>query len=208
MALFLGMVAILRPWAVAALREGTPDEVWPADGRFSAHLDQPTSRPPSAVSNQVTSTPAFDQAFVESGGSGLIVASGAGGDIVHVRFTEPHDPTTEFNSFSMAKSLVGVLVLKSISDGQLAGLDVTAADIWPETAHTEVASVTVRELMDMRSGLAFEKPRGSAGDSEVAKKDNALAYSPASNLARLHVDGLEAVIDDIALIEGDRGRYS
>ncbi len=86
------------------------------------------------------------------------------GQIVYSRYTDGHGPDSAFNSFSMVKSLVGVLVLKALSDGRIAGLDVTVGELWPGVADTELAPVPIRDLLDMRSGLAFERPPGAVGD--------------------------------------------
>lgn len=101
-----------------------------------------------------------------------------------------HGPDTLFNSYSMAKSLVGVLTLVALSDGTIPGLD-----------------TSVGELLDMRSGLAFEKDPGQVGGAGAdGKSEQALNYGPFSDMARLHVEGLDSVMGDVQLVAAGRGR--
>ncbi len=204
-ALLIIVLFSFRPWAVTALREGFPSDTWPADGRFATRgpIDQTTAVP----ANRLEATDPFRQELARSDASAVVVMQG--GEIVFSD-TEPGlDPGTLFNSYSMAKSLVGVLALVALSDGTIPSLDTTVGELWPAAEATAVGPVTVGELLDMRSGLAFEKDPGQVGGAGAdGKSEQALNYGPFSDMARLHVEGLDSVLGDVQLVAADRGRYS
>ncbi len=199
----LGGLVISRPWSIAALSEGYPSRTWPADGNF---VQQGEILPAASVDSPLVGSPEFDAAFEDSGGMAFVVAYG--GEIVFARHGEGYSPDTAFNSFSMAKSLVGLLAVKAISDGEIAGLDVTVGSLWDAAVETELSPVTVGELLDMRSGIAFEKPPGAVGEVGTEKKDQAATFGPFGSLAQLHVEGVDEVLPDARLIEADRAQFS
>ncbi|SBW09692.1 Beta-lactamase [uncultured delta proteobacterium] len=73
-----------------------------------------------------------------------------------------------WTSFSMAKSLTGLLVGAAVADGHIRSLDDRVAAYLPELAKGAYAEVTVRQLLTMTSGVAWnENYRDPASD--VAK---------------------------------------
>jgi CubicO group peptidase (beta-lactamase class C family) len=198
------VVSVRWPWAIPSLLEGRPSRTWPADGHY-AHHDTEGRGLETAVVPEVASEP-FLTAFDQSQGSAIVVVED--GVVVYEHYAQGHGPETLFNSYSMVKSLVGVLVLASISGGQIAGLEQTVGELWPDAAQTEIAPVTVRELLDMRSGISFEREPGDLGGVEESKRDQIHDYGPLSPLARLHIEGVDQVIGDARLVESDRGGYS
>ncbi len=201
---------VRHPWAVAALREGTPSETWPGDGRF---VDRGTDDVALGIEigadgsgGTLADTTAFRADFEQSNGAAIVVLRGD--EVVYARFGEGFGPDTRFNSFSMAKSLVGLLVLEAISDGVIPGFDSTVGELWPDARSMSVAPVTVQELLDMRSGIAFEKDPGDVDDHGLSNKERIATYGPFSNTARLHIEGVDAVLADARLIEADRGLFS
>ncbi len=196
-------VAVARPWAITMLREGVPSATWPADGPHAWHdLDR---SPLPVAEEQLVAGEEFSADFDRSGSDAVLVIED--GRIVYSRFTDGHGPDTAFNSFSMVKSLVGVLVLKAVSDGRIADLEVTVGELWPEVAGTDLASVPIGDLLDMQSGLSFERSPGTAGDDTSDKASRVRDFSPIGPLARLHVQGPDAVVGDVQLVEEDRGRF-
>ncbi len=203
--LVLVVVLLFRyPWSAAAIRESFPDRTWPAGGEF-VDGGRAAAEPPQRV-RTVKPTDDFIGMFEASGGRAQIVMRE--GEVVNSIFGFRDDPTTKLNSFSMVKSLVGVLTLQALSDGLIPSLDSTAGELWPRLEGTELAPVTVGELMDMRSGIAFEKDPGQVGDAETAKADTLDQISPFGSMARLHVEGVDAVVGEARLIEADRGVFS
>lgn len=202
--LVVGLVSF-HPWAVTALREGFPSDTWPAAGHFTTR--GPADEAVALPANRLEATDPFRQEFARSEASAVVMMEG--GEIVYSDFEPGLDADTLFNSYSMAKSLVGVLALVALSDGTIPGLDTTVGQLWPEAETTAVGPVTVRELLDMRSGLAFEKDPGQVGGAGASgKSEQAFNYGPFSDMARLHVEGLDRVVGDVQLVAADRGRYS
>lgn len=199
-----GLVAVTRPWAVTVVREGMPPAVWPARGDHAWQPGTPTPLP--MADQQLVASDEFMAEYEGAGGAAVVIVDD--GQIVYRHYTDGYGPDTAFNSFSMAKSLVGVLTLKAVSDGRIAGLDATVGQLWPEGATTELAPVPIGDLLDMRSGLAFERPPGAVGAVDADKTKQIRDFNPISPLARLHADGVESVADEVGLIEADRGAFS
>ena len=68
------------------------------------------------------------------------------------------DATTPINARSMAKPLSAVAVGRAMALGAIRSLDQPAADFITEWAGTPKAAITIRELLDMTSGLAEQGP--------------------------------------------------
>lgn len=98
------------------------------------------------------------------------------------------DETTRFNSFSMAKSLVGALIYRALAEGKLQSLDQTLGELLPDDHG--IAHVTLRRLLAMRAGIHFdeESKLGTASG-----KDSDTTPNPFGPLARLHFQGLGAI---------------
>jgi len=63
------------------------------------------------------------------------------------------------NSYSMAKTLLGMLVGIAIERGAIGSLDDSIADYLPEWRHDQRASITIRDLLAMQSGLLYDNDR-------------------------------------------------
>lgn len=66
-------------------------------------------------------------------------------------------PDDRWVSFSMTKSLVSTLVGAAIADGYITGLDDPLTDYLPEMAGSGYDGVTVRQLITMTSGVAWNE---------------------------------------------------
>ncbi len=194
-----------RPWAATALQEGFPSRTWPAEGSFTQQGNiEPIEQLPLPI---LQSTADFQTHFERSKGSAVLVIKN--GEIVYSQFADGFSFDTKFNSYSMAKSLVAALTIKAISDGKIASIDATVGELWPEAQATSVADVTVRELLDMRSGLSFEQDPGTQGDAnaDLSFKNQAVDYGPFSKSARLHIEGVDAILNEVDRNEADRGTF-
>lgn len=65
------------------------------------------------------------------------------------------------NSFSMAKSIISLLVGCAIEDGYIKSLDQHVGDFLPEFAEGNKAKITVRHLLTMSSGLSWDEAYSS-----------------------------------------------
>jgi len=61
------------------------------------------------------------------------------------------------NSFSMAKTVVGILVGCAIQDGKISSVDEVVSDFLPDFKTDERSKVTIRNLLTMSSGINFDE---------------------------------------------------
>lgn len=100
--------------------------------------------------------------------------------LVFEQYWEDHTNETVSNSFSVAKTLVAMLVGIAIEEGHIASLDDKVADYIPEFKEGGKEVITIRHLLSMSSGLDW----GESGKNPFS--DNAESYY-GSELRRLVV---------------------
>ncbi len=89
----------------------------------------------------------------------VVVRKGA---IVAEWYAEGASAETLATSWSMAKSFASTLIGIAIDRGEIASLDVPLADFFPEWRGDERAAVTLRDLLEMRSGIQWAELPSSA----------------------------------------------
>jgi CubicO group peptidase (beta-lactamase class C family) len=67
------------------------------------------------------------------------------------------NPGTRFVSYSMAKSITSMLVGLAFSEGRIASLDDPVEAYVPELADSAYQGVTIRQILEMRSGVDYEE---------------------------------------------------
>lgn len=198
-----GAIALLAaaPYLPQLLVEGFPPLVFADRGHFAAIAG---ATPPRDLSSDRASNPELvpelATLFAESGGAALLAYRD--GQLALEHYAPGVGAETRFNSYSMAKSLVGALIYKAIAEGKIAHLDVTLGDLLPN--YSGLRNLTLRSLITMRAGIHFDTANAKFGTSNG--KDNDTAPNPFGPLARLHFMGLAAVeggleIDGIASTE-------
>ena len=65
------------------------------------------------------------------------------------------------NSFSMAKSIVGLLIGSAIQDGYIKSIDQPVGDFLPEYKEGDKSKITLRNLLCMSSGLSWDESYSS-----------------------------------------------
>ncbi|HSH26990.1 MAG TPA: serine hydrolase domain-containing protein, partial [Wenzhouxiangella sp.] len=105
------------------------------------------------------------------------------------------DENTLWTSFSVAKSITSLLLGVALDEGHVDSLDDPLADYIPALADSEYARVTVRELLTMTSGVAWDEDYADA-DSDVAQmymqpceRDEAHIVTYMKDLPRAHPAG-------------------
>lgn len=85
------------------------------------------------------------------------------GRIVHEQYFAGRQRDTLLTSFSMAKSVVALLLGQAIRDGHIHGLDDPVTRYLPELEAQDprFVQVRLRDLLAMRSGIAFQEQYGS-----------------------------------------------
>lgn len=101
------------------------------------------------------------------------------GTVVHERWFGVTRPDTQHILFSVTKSLVGLLAEMLIETGQLQE-HALAAQIVPELAGSGLGNATLRQILDMRTGLAFSEDyvAGHTGLTDVQRMSLAGGWMP------------------------------
>lgn len=197
------LIAIFATWpyGLRLLGEGFPSYQWPAKGHFAVvEGDEVTS----ALKRDVEAAGDWTRSlFEESKGKVLLAMDDS---IIRLELAAKGvDPNARFNSFSMVKSLVGVLVLKAHADGLIDDLSDPLGHYLPDFSTHEVRARSVSAFLQMRSGLDFEVDRKAILDGENPKLKRSVNYNPFSQMTRLHMLGLESVADTFVMAEERSG---
>lgn len=78
-----------------------------------------------------------------------------GDSIRHEEYWEGYSDSSLSNSFSMAKSVVSMLVGIAIQEGKIKSIDEPVSNYLPEFKEGEKAQITIKHLLQMASGLDF-----------------------------------------------------
>lgn len=178
------------PYLPQLVAEGVPPLTWPAAGHFASieGVEAPRDLHVAEAALMRPLQPDLQAAFTAKGGKAFLVARAGRLELEH--YAPGISAETRFNSFSMAKSLVGGLVYKALAEGRLKSLDQTLGELLPDDRG--LAGVTLRSLLLMRSGIAFDHGEGKAGAVSGDKTVDTSA-NPFGPLARLHFLGLGAI---------------
>ncbi|MBS1763942.1 MAG: serine hydrolase [Bacteroidetes bacterium] len=77
--------------------------------------------------------------------------------IRYEQYWEGYSDSSLSNSFSMAKSIVGLLIGVAIDEGKIKSIDQPVADYIPEFKEGDKAKITIRHLLMMSSGLDWDE---------------------------------------------------
>ncbi len=108
-----------------------------------------------------------------------------GDTLVFEKYWGKHSPQTVTNSFSAAKSFVGLLVGCALGDGKIKSLDESVGNYLPAFSKGEKKAITIRHLLMMSAGLDWEE----SGKNPLS--DNAESYYGTDLYT--HVTGQEAI---------------
>ena len=104
----------------------------------------------------LTASPTCDTPWLCSLLALLVLRRGA---LIHEAYFNGFERTSIGTSFSVAKSIVSALVGIALAEGHIASLDDPLTRYLPELAATDArfSNVTLRHLLLMRSGIAFDE---------------------------------------------------
>lgn len=119
------------------------------------------------------------------------------GRIVHEEYRNLTDDSTHFISWSMAKSITSLLIGAAVADGSIRSIDDQIVQYVPELKGTDYDGVTIREALEMRSGVGWEErydfgahPSPAAQIFEDALVEGRKRYADAAlSLKRAHEPG-------------------
>lgn len=77
--------------------------------------------------------------------------------ILHEEYWGDFSNKSYTNSFSMAKTVVSVLLGCALQDGSIKSLDQPVSDFLPEYKEGDLSKITLRHLVNMNSGIAFDE---------------------------------------------------
>jgi CubicO group peptidase (beta-lactamase class C family) len=117
---------------------------------------------PWAISSRYNATPLkpADKQYHEGIGTVayLIIKNDS---ILHESYWDGYNQNSLSNSFSMAKSIVSVLVGCAIGDGLIKDINEPIANYLPEYKDVTGDKVTIRHLLTMSSGIGFDESYGN-----------------------------------------------
>ena len=96
-----------------------------------------------------------DRFFKQNHLVGLLVIKQ--GKVVVERYGLGNTPETRWYSFSVAKSVVSMLIGAAIRDGYIQSLDTVVTDYLPLLSGSAYDDVTIRDAMQMTSGVAWDE---------------------------------------------------
>jgi len=96
-----------------------------------------------------------DDYMAKNRNTGLLVIKD--GVILAERYGYDRKPAERFHSYSMAKTVVGMLMGIAISEGKIASIDDLAEKYVPELKGHPYGQTTLRDLLTMSSGVAFSE---------------------------------------------------
>lgn len=106
------------------------------------------------------------------------------GRIVHENYLNRATAETHLNSYSMGKTINSILAGIAIADGSLPSVDVPILDYMPELDGTAYDGLTLRNLLQMRTGVEWDDnffAPGPSRDAHVgAFVDNEIRYVSAA----------------------------
>ncbi len=125
-----------------------------------AASDQPRRMPAGPTPPRLPPGPQgvdFETSLARSGTVAFIVLQR--GQVVFERYYNGHQRDGWVTSFSVAKSVVSLLLGKSIADGHVGSVDDAITRYVPELLQRDerFARVRLRDLLQMRSGIAFQE---------------------------------------------------
>ena len=89
--------------------------------------------------------------------------------IQHEEYWNGYSDTSHTGSFSMAKSIISILVGIALEEGKIKSLDEPISDFLPEYNEGDKSKITIRHLLTMSSGIDFDEsysnPLGFAAEA-------------------------------------------
>lgn len=82
------------------------------------------------------------------------------GKVLFEQYWEDGSDTMWSNSFSMAKSIVSMLIGEALEDGLIRSVDDKASDYLPDLKGTDKEAITIKHLLQMTAGIGFDEHYG------------------------------------------------
>ena len=82
-------------------------------------------------------------------------------EIVYEEYWDGYDENSYSNSFSMAKSIISLLIGIAIDEGKIEGVDQKVKDFIPEFRKSPNQNLSIKALLNMSSGLNWDESYGN-----------------------------------------------
>ena len=105
------------------------------------------------------------------------------GKIVDQHFRSERRETDQFTSFSMAKSLISIMIGIALDEGLIKSLDDPASRYTQRINESSYSKISIRSLLRMSSGVPFDG--GTAGKTDNYYFDQALRFSGTSSVIKV-----------------------
>ena len=106
--------------------------------------------------------------YLEGSGSTAFLALRRDGTVQIERYLHQRRPEDRFTSWSMAKTVTAMLVGLAVADGRIRSLDDPVSAYLPALAGSAHGPVTIRQLLTMTSGVAFDETYDRR-DTDIAR---------------------------------------
>ncbi len=137
---------------------------------FAAHATQLDAAMPFEFNGQSTT---IEDCMARNRTSGLLILKD--GQIALERYALGNTPSSRWTSQSLAKSMTSTLAGAALHDGAIRSLDDPAERYVPALAGSAYEGVSVRNILRMCSGVAWNEQYSPTGDNDIARLSAALA---------------------------------
>jgi CubicO group peptidase (beta-lactamase class C family) len=162
-------------WAFHHVREIVPSADIACDPARAADLPSaPIDLAALRVDTASGTTQSFAELLAETGTDGLVIL--AGGRIAFEHYANGMTAETPHILMSVSKSLLGLLAGVAAARGDLE-LERPVTAYVPEVAATAYRAATIRQLLDMRAGIAFDEDYLAASGAIIAYR-KAAGWNP------------------------------
>jgi len=118
----------------------------------------------------------LEQFVAESRNSGLLVLRGD--TILAERYNYDRKPDTRFQSFSMAKTVVAMLIGIAVEEGKIKSIDQKAEEYLPQLKGQPYGETSLRHLLTMSSGVRFSEVYDGRDDVTILADRSLLGKGP------------------------------
>jgi len=199
-------VSLLRyPYIAVAFTEGFPTATWPGKGVF-VDVGNADKRFELPSIDQKRPTQRLKNIFKNSQAASLLVMRNG---VIELELNEKgFSKTTQFNSYSLVKSLVGALAFKALADKKINSFDETLGNLDPRFENTPLSKTTLGSLLNMTAAIRFE-PSGSKAISIRQPKDLQKSFAnPFGPMVELHFLGIKEVLPHLVIDKSYSGKFN
>ncbi|MBM3554875.1 MAG: serine hydrolase [Alphaproteobacteria bacterium] len=146
------------------------DEIWPSSVARRAEAPSPWKRPavePEIIYDGTARLGAgrfdIDGYLARNPATGLLIAQGD--TILVERYRYGRNDSHRLTSFSMAKTVIALLIGIAVEEGKIASIEDKAERYVPSLAGTEYGATPIRHLLTMSSGVQFREDYSGNDDS-------------------------------------------